>query len=62
MTMKKFTKSGNLKKKYYESELKELFIELVKLQNWIKNERLKVVILFEGRDAAGKGAAIKKIA
>ncbi len=60
--MKKFTKSGNLKKKYYESELKELFIELVKLQNWIKNERLKVVILFEGRDAAGKGAAIKKIA
>ncbi len=38
-----------------------MFVELVKLQNWIKNEKLKVVVLFEGRDAAGKGAAIKKI-
>jgi len=54
-------KSGRLKKKFYERELKELFVELVKLQNWIKNEKLKVVVLFEGRDAAGKGAAIKKI-
>ncbi len=54
-------KSGRLKKKFYESELKQLFIELVKFQNWIKNEKLKMVILFEGRDAAGKGAAIKKI-
>ncbi len=54
-------KSGKLKKKFYERELKQLFVELVKLQNWVKNERLKVVILFEGRDAAGKGAAIKKI-
>ncbi len=60
--MKKFSKSGKLKKEYYESELKELFVELVKLQNWVKNEKLKVIILFEGRDAAGKGAVIKKIA
>jgi polyphosphate kinase 2 len=57
----KTDESGKLKKKFYEKELKKLFIELVKFQNWIKNEKLKMVILFEGRDAAGKGAAIKKI-
>jgi polyphosphate kinase len=55
------TKSGKISKKFYEDELKQLFIELVKFQNWIKTEKLKVVILFEGRDAAGKGGAIKKI-
>jgi polyphosphate kinase 2 len=54
-------KSGKLSKKFYENELKQLFVELVKFQNWIKTEKLKVVILFEGRDAAGKGGAIKKI-
>jgi polyphosphate kinase len=54
-------KSDKLSKKFYEKELKKVNIELVKLQNWIKNEKLKVVILFEGRDAAGKGGAIKKI-
>jgi polyphosphate kinase 2 len=46
---------------FYEKELQRLYIELVKLQNWIKKEKLKVVILFEGRDAAGKGGAIKRI-
>ncbi len=50
-----------LSKKTYEKELKNLQIELVKLQEWIKQEGLKVVILFEGRDAAGKGGAIKSI-
>lgn len=55
-------KSGKLKKSFYEQELKKWFIELVKLQNWIKNEKLKVVVIFEGRDAAGKGGAIKRIA
>ncbi|NOX17887.1 MAG: polyphosphate kinase 2 [Chlorobi bacterium] len=50
-----------LKKHFYESELKKLQIELVKLQEWIKHEGLKVVILFEGRDAAGKGGVIKRI-
>ena len=45
----------------YDSELARLQIELVKLQEWIKHERLRVVILFEGRDAAGKGGAIKRI-
>lgn len=62
MTKENLKKSGKLNKKFYEAELKELFIELVKLQNWIKNEKLKVVVLFEGRDAAGKGGAIKRIA
>lgn len=56
-----WSKSGKLKRKFYEKELKNLFVELVKFQNWIKDNKLKVVVLFEGRDAAGKGAAIKKI-
>lgn len=47
--------------KLYEKELGKLQIELVKLQEWIKHEGLKVVVLFEGRDAAGKGGVIKRI-
>jgi len=47
--------------KLYESELAKLQIELVKLQEWIKQEGLKVVVIFEGRDAAGKGGTIKRI-
>ena len=39
----------------YEAELKRLQIELVKLQEWIRHKGLKVVVVFEGRDAAGKG-------
>jgi polyphosphate kinase 2 len=45
----------------YERELRRLQIELVKLQEWVRHEGLRVVILFEGRDAAGKGGAIKRI-
>jgi len=45
----------------YVNELGRLQVELVKLQEWIKHEKLRVVILFEGRDAAGKGGAIKRI-
>jgi len=45
----------------YERELRRLQIELVKLQEWIRERGLKVVVLFEGRDAAGKGGAIKRI-
>src|SRR5208337_1175853 len=45
----------------YEKELARLQMELVKLQEWIKHEGLKVVVIFEGRDAAGKGGAIKRI-
>ncbi len=50
-----------LDKKFYEEELKKLQIELVKLQEWIKYKGLKVVVIFEGRDAAGKGGVIKRI-
>ncbi len=50
-----------LKKRHYERELNKLQVELVKLQEWIKHERLKVVVIFEGRDAAGKGGVIKRI-
>ena len=47
--------------KRYENELAKLQIELVKLQEWIKHKQLKVVVLCEGRDAAGKGGCIKRI-
>jgi polyphosphate kinase 2 len=50
-----------LHKRFYEKELAKLQIELVKLQEWIKARGLKVVIIFEGRDAAGKGGSIKRI-
>src|ERR1700681_538063 len=45
----------------YKTELRQLQLELVKLQEWIRHKGLKVVVLFEGRDAAGKGGAIKRI-
>ncbi len=50
-----------LSKKAYEKKLAELQLELVKLQEWVVHNGLRVVILFEGRDAAGKGGAIKRI-
>jgi polyphosphate kinase 2 len=57
----KYNKKGKLKKKIYEKELARLQEELVKLQYWIRDEGLKVVVIFEGRDAAGKGGVIKRI-
>jgi polyphosphate kinase 2 len=45
----------------YDRELRRLQIELVKLQEWVRHEGLRIVVLFEGRDAAGKGGAIKRI-
>jgi polyphosphate kinase 2 len=45
----------------YERELRRLQVDLVKLQEWIRYESMQVVVLFEGRDAAGKGGAIKRI-
>ncbi|HTO08686.1 MAG TPA: polyphosphate kinase 2 [Myxococcota bacterium] len=48
-------------RKEYEKELEKLHVELVKLQEWIKQEGLKVCIVFEGRDGAGKGGTIKAI-
>jgi len=50
-----------IKKKVYEKELYKLQIELIKLQEWVKQNKLKVVVIFEGRDAAGKGGVIKTI-
>ena len=54
-------KKKKLSKKKYEKELRRLQIELVKLQEWVKHKKLKVVVIFEGRDAAGKGGVIKRI-
>ena len=51
----------NLSDKFYEKELNRLQIELVKLQEWVKHAGLRVVVIFEGRDAAGKGGTIKSI-
>ena len=64
-----FTRAGDarktprrkLTKRVYEAELVRLQEELVKLQEWIKDQGLKVVVIFEGRDAAGKGGVIKRI-
>lgn len=53
--------SSNIEKKFYDTELERLSIELVKLQEWVKHEGLKLVVIFEGRDAAGKGGTIKAI-
>jgi polyphosphate kinase 2 len=53
--------SSQLSKKFYEKELDRLQEELVKLQYWVKEKGLRMVILFEGRDAAGKGGTIKRI-
>jgi polyphosphate kinase 2 len=50
-----------LKNKFYEKELARLQVRLVKLQEWVKAKGLRVVVLFEGRDAAGKGGVIKRI-
>ncbi len=50
-----------LKKKFYEKELRKLQIELVKLQEWVKEKKLKVCVIFEGRDTAGKGGVINRI-
>ena len=52
---------NKIKNKRYEQELFRLQLELVKMSEWIKHEGLKVVVLFEGRDAAGKGGVIKRI-
>jgi len=50
-----------IKTRVYEAELARLQVELAKLQAWIKAKGLKVVVIFEGRDAAGKGGVIKRI-
>jgi polyphosphate kinase len=52
---------GKLKAKAYETELEKLHVEMVKLQRWVVAKGLKVCIVFEGRDGAGKGGCIKAI-
>ncbi len=59
--VKRYKKNGKLRNDYYERELAHLQEELVKLQYWVKEKGLRVAIVFEGRDAAGKGGVIKRI-
>jgi len=54
-------KNGGLKRPLYEKELFRLQAELVKLQEWVRAERARIVVVFEGRDAAGKGSTIKRV-
>ena len=49
-----------MKRKDYEKELRKLQVELCRLQDWVKYKGLRVIVLFEGRDAAGKGGTIKR--
>src|ERR1700741_884923 len=53
--------SSKMKRKDYEQELRNLQVGLCHLQEWVKQEKLRVIVLFEGRDAAGKGGTIKAI-
>ncbi|OOV87508.1 polyphosphate kinase 2 [Oceanospirillum linum] len=61
MAEEKIGNTKKLDKKFYEKELERLQIELVKLQEWVRHTGMKVVVIFEGRDAAGKGGSIKRI-
>jgi polyphosphate kinase len=55
------TSADGMKRKVYEKELGKLQVELCHLQEWVKANKLRVIVLFEGRDAAGKGGTIKAI-
>lgn len=57
----KCRKNGKMKRSSYEGELRELQVELCHLQEWVKLKGLRVIIVFEGRDAAGKGGTIKAL-
>jgi len=59
--MDKYKKNGKLKTEFYESELRDLQVELVRMQRWVRLTGAKIVVLFEGRDAAGKGGVIRRI-
>ncbi|MDX1320760.1 MAG: polyphosphate kinase 2 [Oceanospirillum sp.] len=61
MAEEKIGNTKKLDKKFYEKELERLQVELVKLQEWVRHTGMKVVVIFEGRDAAGKGGSIKRI-
>jgi polyphosphate kinase 2 len=55
------SKPEQMKNKAYEKDLRKLHVELVRLQEWVKHKGLKVCVVFEGRDGAGKGGTIKAI-
>jgi polyphosphate kinase len=61
MGKKKEEKVKKIDKNFYDKELERLQFELVKMQYWIKDQGLRLLILFEGRDAAGKGGVIKRL-
>jgi polyphosphate kinase 2 len=55
------TPAARMKRKVYEKELEKLQVELCHLQEWVRANKIRVIVLFEGRDAAGKGGTIKAI-
>jgi len=55
------TRPPKISKKAYKAALHELQVELVKLQEWVRQERAQILVIFEGRDAAGKGGTIKRL-
>ncbi len=59
--MGKKHKVSNTQKYDYKQELKRLQLELVKVQEWVKVRKVKICVIFEGRDTAGKGGTIKRI-
>jgi polyphosphate kinase 2 len=61
MAMPKDDSAPRMKRKLYEKELQKLQVELCHLQKWVTSKGLRVIILFEGRDAAGKGGTIKAL-
>ena len=61
MALKTKDNDSKMKRKLYEKELRKLQVELCHLQEWVKAKGLKVIIVFEGRDAAGKGGTIKAL-
>ncbi len=61
MTSTEAADNGKMKRKLYEKELRKLQVELCHVQEWVKAKGLRAIVLFEGRDAAGKGGTIKAI-
>ena len=60
-TNAKASRPDKIKRKAYEKELRKLQVQLCHLQDWVREKGLRIIILFEGRDAAGKGGTIKAI-
>src|SRR3954470_10273490 len=58
---KRAEKNGKLSAKAYEKELRKLQEKLCELQDWVRHNRMRVIVIFEGRDGAGKGGTIKAI-